>query len=370
MSVTSDLVTDQRVHRAASTLKESGYHVLVVGRRLPQSVALPGRKYRTRRFSLWFVKGPFFYAEYNIRLLFFLLFQKADILHSNDLDTLPANFLASRLKGIPLVYDSHEYFTGVPELINRPKVQRIWKKIERFILPRIKYAYTVNESIARLYKEEYKVDFLSIRNVPEPARYPRRDKALLRRELKLPSDKKIVLLQGAGINIQRGAEEAVLAMQYLEDVLLLIVGSGDVLPVLKKLTTDHQLGQKVMFVGKKAPTELRLYTESADVGISLDKDTNVNYRYSLPNKLFDYIHAGLPVLASNLPEIRKIVEGYAVGRTTESHDPRVIAQHLENLLADETLASYQPALQKAASELNWDLERQKLIQLFNHVQQA
>lgn len=367
MSVTTDLVTDQRVHRAASTLKESGYQVLVVGRRLPGSLALPGRKYRTRRLNLWFNKGPLFYAEYNIRLLFFLLFNKSDVLHSNDLDTLPANYLASRLKGTPLVYDSHEYFTGVPELVNRPKVQAIWKRIERWILPHIRFAYTVNESIARLYKEEYNVDFLSVRNVPEPSRYPKRDKVLLRRELNLPTNRKIVLLQGAGINIQRGAEEAVLAMKYTNDALLLIVGGGDVIAELKKMTVAHQLQEKVKFIPKKPPAELRLYTEAADIGISLDKDTNINYRYSLPNKLFDYIHAGLPVLASNLPEIRKVVEGYSIGRITESHDPEIIAGHLKAMLPDEALAAYRPALDKASSELNWDKERQKLIQLFQHV---
>jgi len=133
------------------------------------------------------------------------------------------------------------------------------------------------------------------------------------------------------------------------------------------MTAAHQLQEKVKFIPKKPPVELRLYTEAADIGISLDKDTNINYRYSLPNKLFDYIHAGLPVLASNLPEIRKVVEGYSIGRITESHDPEIIAGHLKAMLPDEALAAYRPALDKASSELNWDKERQKLIQLFQHV---
>ncbi len=368
ISVTSDLVTDQRVHRAASTLKESGYKVLVIGRRLPNSQELPGKKYRCKRFSLWFHKGPLFYATFNIRLFRFLLFTKTDILLSNDLDTLPANFLVSKLKRIPLVYDSHEYYTGVPELVNRPKVQRFWKRIESFMLPRLRYAYTVNESIARLYKEEYGIEFESIRNVPEPKRYAPRDRDLLRRDLNLPIDKKIVLLQGAGINIQRGAEEAVQAMQYLENTVLLIVGGGDVMPVLKKLVAEYQLGDKVRFEGKKAPSDLVLYTESADLGLSLDKDTNLNYRYSLPNKLFDYINAGIPVLASNLPEVRKIVEGYDIGRIAESHDPKYLAGLISEMLSDTAGATAMKSqLEKAASELNWDRERQKLIDLFKRI---
>lgn len=366
-SVTSDLATDQRVHRAASSLKEAGYKVLVVGRKLPHSGPLPGRKYRTRRFRLWFHHGPLFYAAYNIRLFFFLLFSRADILLSNDLDTLPANYLASKIKGIPLVYDSHEYFTEVPELVNRPRVQAIWKKIESYLLPRIRYAYTVNDSIARLYHDTYKVDFITIRNVPESVRIERRDKQLLRRELGLPADRKIVVLQGAGINIQRGAEEAVAAMQYLEGVTLLIIGSGDVMPVLKEMVAQLTLADKVIFVPKKPPAELRLYTAAADAGLSLDKDTNLNYRYSLPNKLFDYIHAGLPVLASNLPEVRKIIDQYQVGMIAESHDPRTLAGQLQWLLKDETLASFGPALQEAAAALNWELERQKLTELFHAI---
>lgn len=368
ISVTSDLVTDQRVHRAASTLKENGYKVLVIGRRLPNSQDLPGKKYRCKRFRLWFHTGALFYAAYNLRLFRFLLFSKADILLSNDLDTLPANYLASKIKRIPLVYDSHEYFTGVPELVNRPKVQRIWKRIEGMILPGIQHAYTVNESIAGLYRNEYNVAFESIRNVPEPRRFPKRDKELIRREFNLPADKKIVILQGAGINIQRGAEEAVLAMQYLENVLLLIVGGGDVLPVLKKMVTEHHLSDKVRFEGKKPPGELSFYTESADLGLSLDKDTNLNYRFSLPNKLFDYIHAGIPVLASNLPEVRKIVEGYGIGSIAESHDPKELAAKMNNMLHDPSNADQlKKNLEKAADELNWDRERIKLINIFKQL---
>ena len=368
ISVTSDLVTDQRVHRAASTLKESGYKVLVIGRRLPSSADLPGKKYRTKRFQLWFHKGPLFYAQYNLRLFRFLLFAKADILLSNDLDSLPANYLASKIKRIPLVYDSHEYFTGVPELVHRPGIQRIWKKIESMILPHLRYTYTVNDSIARLYNEEYGTSFFSIRNVPEPRRYPQRDRALLRRDRHLPADKKIVILQGAGINIQRGAEEAVLAMQYLENVLLLIVGGGDVMPVLKALVQEHKLEDKVRFEGKKSPTDLAFYTESADLGLSLDKDTNLNYRYSLPNKLFDYIHAGIPVLASNLPEVRKIVEQYGIGKIAESHDPEHIAACIRELLSDSNdQEAMKQNLEAAARELNWDIERQKLINLFKSI---
>lgn len=369
ISVTSDLVTDQRVHRAAATLKEAGFRVLVIGRRLPDSRELPGKKYRCRRFRLWFHKGPLFYANFNIRLFFTLMFESFDLLLSNDLDSLPANYLASKLKGRPLVYDSHEYFTAVPELVHRPKVQRIWKRIESMIVPKLQYAYTVNESIADLYRKEYAVDFKSIRNVPEPHRLPLRDKVILRRELGLPVGKHIVILQGAGINIQRGAEEAVLAMQYLENTLLLIVGGGDVINQLKSMVKQYGLSDKVRFEGKKNPGELVLYTYSADLGLSLDKDTNLNYRYSLPNKLFDYIQAGIPVLASDLPEIKKIVTRYDIGRICPDHDPASLAKHMQEMLDDEQQrAHWKHQLSVAAEELNWDKEKKKFIEIFRNIE--
>ena len=167
VSVTNDTSFDQRVHKTCKTLTESGFDVMLIGRKLPNSIPLQPQVYKVKRFRLWFNKGPFFYACYNLRLFWFLLFKKIDILHANDLDSLLANFLIKKIKKCELVYDSHEYFTGVPELTSRPKVQKIWKKMERNIIPHLKYCITVNQSIAQLYEEEYKVKFEIIRNIPK-----------------------------------------------------------------------------------------------------------------------------------------------------------------------------------------------------------
>jgi glycosyltransferase involved in cell wall biosynthesis len=297
------------------------------------------------------------------------MFESFDLLLGNDLDSLPANYLASKLKGRPLVYDSHEYFTEVPELVHRPTVQRFWKKIESMLVPKLQYAYTVNESIAELFRKEYNVDFKSIRNVPEPHRLPLRDKVILRRELGLPVEKHIVILQGAGINIQRGAEEAVMAMQYMENTLLLIVGGGDVIQQLKSMVKENGLSDKVRFEGKKNPSELVLFTHSADLGLSLDKDTNLNYRFSLPNKLFDYIQAGIPVLASDLPEIKRIVERYEIGRICPDHDPVSLAKLMKEMLEDEQQCDHwKKQLPIAAEELNWDKEKKKFIEIFRNIE--
>lgn len=368
ISVTSDLTTDQRVNRTATTLKEAGYRVLVIGRLLKTSTESSPKRYRTLRFKLWAEKGPLFYAFFNIRLFWFLIWHHADILVSNDLDTLPANFLAAKLKKIPLVYDSHEYFTGVPELSNRPRTQRIWKRIEKICLPNADHAITVNYSIAKIYKQEYNKSFEVIRNVPITTKPFLKDRSSLRTELGLPQDKNIIILQGAGINIDRGAEELVEAMSYLSNYLLLIVGSGDVLPKLKKLVVTNNLKQNVSFIPKQPIDILRKYTAAANLGITLDKDSNINYKYSLPNKIFDYIHAGIPVLASNLPEISKIVAQYNIGKICPDHNPKTIAKYIKEMLqAEDEMKIWEKNTTFAAKELNWDKEKEKLLAIFKKI---
>ena len=130
VSVTNDLTTDQRVAKICNSLTDLNLEVILVGRILKKSIQI-NRNYSTKRFKLWFNKGPLFYANYNIRLFFFLLFTKTDFLWSNDLDTLLANHIISKWKSKKLIFDSHEYFTEVPELIDRPKVQKIWKRLEQ-----------------------------------------------------------------------------------------------------------------------------------------------------------------------------------------------------------------------------------------------
>ena len=364
VSVINDLSTDQRVHKVCNTLQHLGFEVTLVGRKQQLSLPLAKRNYTTKRMFLLFEKGPIFYAEYHLRLFFYLLFHKADVLVSNDLDTLLPNYLISKLKTSNLVYDTHELFCEVPELQANPTKKKIWKRIETRIFPKLKHVFTVNDSIAKIYKDEYKVEVKVIRNVPLLANQTNVVKAS-KQELGIPNDKKVIVLQGAGINMDRGAEEAVQAMQYVNDTILLIIGTGDVISVLKQMVTGLRLDSKVKFVGKVPLEKLMQYTQHADIGLTLDKDTNINYRYSLPNKLFDYIHAGVPVLASDLVEVKKIIQQYKIGDCIENHTPQHIADKLNSMLNDEVrLQIWKKNAKIAAIQLNWDNEELKLVEIY------
>jgi len=360
--VTNDLSTDQRVHKTCMTLQKCGYWVIETGRLLPESLTLE-RSYFTRRKKLWFRKGPQFYAEFNIRLFLYLMSRDVDLIFSNDLDTLPAAYLAAKLRNKRLIYDTHEYYTETPELVNRPLVQLIWKKIEDHIFPKLSDILTVNASIAKLYSDKFNKTVRVSRNIP-PTFAPERLKT--RKELDLPLNKRILILQGTGINVQRGAEETVLAMQYLENIVLLVVGSGDVIPTLKNMVEQHKLQDKVIFKPKMPFAELRQYTMNSDLGLAIDKDTNLNYHFSLPNKLFDYIHSGIPTLSSGLIELKQIIDKYDIGYYIQNHDPKHIASVVESIFADET--RYNTVKQntaKAKEELCWEKEEKVLISVIS-----
>lgn len=359
ISVINDLVTDHRVHKVALSLQKSGYSPVLIGRKLPESQPVK-RSYKTIRFKLWFTKGVLFYAFYNIRLFLYLMICKADIFLSNDLDTLPANFLASCLRQKPLVYDSHEYFTEVPELINRKSIKQIWLKIESLILPKIKYAYTVNQSIADIYNKKYGIDMKVVRNIPIYNRFM----AINDISITLPENKRIIIYQGA-INIGRGIKEMIQAMNYIDDAIFLIVGEGDILDKLKDFTKEKHLNEKVIFAGRIPFNELSAYTLKADLGVSLEKNMGLNYYYALPNKIFDYIHAEIPVLAANLPEMSRIVEGFNVGKCINSHRPEQIAESVNQMLTDENQRYlWKENCRKAKKILTWENEAKKLIEIF------
>ncbi len=362
VSVSNDLYTDNRVHKVCTFLHDSGYDVLLVGRKRRSSVALSPREYQTKRMRLLFETGAAFYAFFNLRLCFFLLFRKCDVLVSNDLDTLLANHIAKKFKrNCTLVYDSHEYFTEVPELVNRPKVQRIWLRIERMIFPKLTKIYTVNASIAKIYTDLYQKDIKVIRNISQ--RWTP-DSVASKKELDIPENCPLIILQGAGINVDRGAEEAVEAMQEINAVLM-IVGDGDVVGQLKDRVKELGLESKVRFYGRRPYLEMMQFTWHADLGLTLDKDTNPNYRFSLPNKVFDYMHATTPIVATNIVEVANVIQTHDIGEVLTELTPKLLAETINEILSDSNRLNRMKAnCQTAAETENWENETKVLAEIY------
>jgi len=359
LSVINDLVTDNRVHKVADSLKRMGFEPVLIGRLLPESHDVE-RDYQTHRMKLLFRKGFLFYLEYNFRLFIHLLWSRIDVFVANDLDTLPANFLASQIKRKPLVYDSHEYFTEVPELIGRPVVKSVWTGFEKLLVPKVDAAYTVCASIAEVYHDLYGVDFKVVRNLPVCSQTEIPSNGTILR----PGSAKIILYQGA-LNLGRGIEAAIRGMQFIDGAVLWLAGDGDLTAQLKQMVAELKLESKVTLLGRLPLHQLHEVTRLADLGISLEEDLGLNYRFALPNKLFDYIQYRVPVLVSNLPEMRKIVDQYQIGAIADTHQRKELAEIIKTALFDqEKRQIWKQNLPKAAAELCWENEEEILKQVY------
>ncbi len=352
ISVTNDLTTDQRVEKTCEALSEIGYDVVLVGRKLKTSLPIQ-KNYKTVRFRLLFNKGFLFYAEFNIRLFIFLLFTKKNLLFSNDLDTLLPNYLLSLLQQKTLVFDSHELFSEIPELVTKPRIKNFWLYLEKKLIPKLKNVITVSNSIKNHYLNLYGVSATVVRNIPKIQKIDPK-------EFDVNTDeKKIILYQGA-VNIGRGIELMIDTMPLLDKYLFIVIGDGDILKELKEKVKLQNLNNKVKFLGKKSPEELKKLTLSASIGMSLEEDLGLNYRYALPNKVFDYLHANIPVIIADLPEMRALIEKYSIGEILTERSPEVLAKIIKQM----TTKSYKKELAMAKEKLNWSEEKKKLTSIF------
>jgi glycosyltransferase involved in cell wall biosynthesis len=357
---TNDLEGDQRLHKMALSLKKMGWAPSLIGRQCKGSKELR-RPYPVERLRLLFNKGPLFYSCFNLRIFIILLLRRAELFVANDLDTLPGVWAASKLRGIPMVYDSHEYFTEVPELVNRKGIKKIWKNIEKFIQPGLSCVITVNDSIAQLFRDEYGNEVSVISNFPsEEAPEPAPGS--------LPpgfSGKPLIIYQGA-VNKGRGLEELLRALPLLPECRIIIAGGGDLLGKIMKMADHMGLSNRIHFTGKLPFEELRWYTRQARIGVSLEQDIGLNYRYSLPNKLFDYMKEGLPVVASDLPEISRVVRESVSGILISDFSPSSLAGAIGKLLEDQQLYSRlsENALSKSAL-YTWEGQEQRLHEIYS-----
>jgi glycosyltransferase involved in cell wall biosynthesis len=357
LTVTNDLTYDQRMHRICTSLTNAGYQVSLIGRSRRFSVPLSSKSYQQKRIKCVFETGKLFYLEYNIRLFFYLIFHRFDIINAIDLDTLLPCYFVSVIKGKPCIYDAHEYFTEVPEVLHRPFIKRTWESLERLIVPRLKYCYTVSESIAQLYQDKYSIPFQTIRNVPVL-----HDEVIRRYD---EEQEQYLIYQGA-LNKGRGLETLIEAMQHV-DCHLYLVGEGDLSEELRYLATQFKVKSKVKFLGYIEPHLLPSITRRAFAGINVSENLGLSYYYSLNNKCFDYIHAGIPSVTNNFPEYQKINEEYEVAVMTELAVSN-LAISINLLLNNSDLyAKLKSNCMKAREEYNWQKEEQKLLEIYSKV---
>jgi len=357
LSVTNDLVTDQRVHRSCMALTEAGYDVSLVGRMLQDSKPLH-RPYHTARMRLLFKKKVFFYAEYNVRLFLRLLFSKCDLYYANDTDTLLANYMAARMRRKPLFFDSHELFPDMPELVGRDKVKHVWEWVERRIVPKTQGRCTISQSVADILKQRYGMEFEVVRNVPL--------RSVLKATPHQPGTKYTLLYQGA-VNVGRGIEETLEAMPFLEDCEFVVAGIGDLYDELRNKAHDMGLDDRVRFLGRLPLEELNKVTLKADLGLAILRHLGNSYYYTLPNRISDFAQCGLPMLATDFPEPRRIIEKYRIGTLLpegEERDPRRLAQAIQDVLREWDAISEedrQERFSKAGEDLCWEHDREVLL---------
>ena len=358
-AVTTDLCFDQRMQRICGSLAAAGYRVQLVGWQRPASLPLTPQPYEQHRLRGWFQKGKLFYLEYNLRLLLYLLGQRAAAWCACDLDTALPMWLRARLGGQPLVYDAHELFTEIPEVVARPAVQRLWRAVEKFVVPRARLAYTVGPALARLFETRYGRAFGVVRNVScyEPAPFPK-------------TTDSYILYQGA-LNVGRGLEQLLDAMPQVEGRLVLC-GEGDCSTALRAQAARLGLlaNGKVDFRGFVLPQQLREVTRQAAVGIMLLENVGMSYYYSLANKFFDYVHAGIPQVLIDFPEYRALNDEFDVAELVPDLAPGTLAAALNRMLPGGDAARYQHLAancRRAAPLLSWQQEAQELRRLWAEV---
>ena len=356
-TVTNDLNFDQRMIRICNSLANNGYKVTLVGRKMPESGELSQRSFRQARLSCFFSKGPLFYAEYNLKLFFWLLFQKTDLICAIDLDTILPCLWASKIKKTARVYDAHELFCEMKEIVTRPSRYKIWKKIEQYAVPQFRNGYTVCAPIADEFKKMYGVSYEVIRNVPMPLATP------------TPANHPapFFIYQGA-VNEGRSFETLIPAMRKA-NAPLKIFGDGNFLEQTKILISQYELGNKVMLMGKLKPEILREQTAQAYAGITLFENNGHSNYLSLANRFFDYINAGIPQICVDYPAYREINRQFEVALLIQDLSSESIADAVNLLLTDSVLYNrLKQNCLEARRLLNWQEEEKKLINFYRCIE--
>lgn len=351
-AVTNDLATDQRMIRICTTLAGAGYRVLLVGRERADSVPLEDRAFEQRRLVCRWQSGPRFYYEFNQKLHQLLLAERPDAINACDLDTLWAGGRAAARLGVPLIFDAHEYFTQVPELAGHPAKQAIWRQLGKHYIPKAATCYTVAPALAEVLGEQYGVEFDVIRNLPTSKKLP-----------STPAKPRRLIYQGV-LNRGRCIELYIDSMVDLPAGLELhLYGDGDIAQELRERAVRSPRAADIVFHGRLAPAALAAHTAQAWLGLNLlNAGDSLNYHYSLANKFFDYMQAGIPSLNSPLPEYQRILSNHPAGRCLT---PDRLVEGITQLYHDDELYHAMHLAALAAKKVyHWEAEEANLLAIY------
>ncbi len=359
-AVTNDTLSDQRMDRICKSLISDGYKVTLVGRKF-ESSSLKVHKdlIHVVLLHVYFQKGPLFYFEYNLKLAFFLLFKSYDIGGAIDLDTIPGIRLATWLQRKKMTFDAHEFYTTTPELHNRNVKKAIWRILEKLFIRRIDLCYTVNKSLAQIFKDRYKMDFHIIRNVPlydeKPITSPK----------SIQNVNPVILLYQGVINKGRGVEIYVEAIESLPTCHLWLAGDGDLFMEIQEIISGHPCKDRISLLGKVPPDELKILTLKSHIGLNILSEDSESYYFSLANKFFDYMHAGLPTINSRYPEYVKIIEKYNTGLLINHYTTKELVHAVQWLIDNPNEYSrLSKASLDARKYFSWQNEELKLKEIY------
>lgn len=341
------------MQRICGTLQQNGYDVTLIGRASKKSPTLSQQIFKQKRLRCRFASGPLFYIEYNFKLFFYLLFQRTDVVCAIDLDTILPIYFASVFRNSKRVYDAHEYFTEMKEIVSRPKIHKVWLRVEMFAVPRFQHGYTVNQTIADLFREKYSVHYAVVRNFAK--------KTTAQNTIIDPQP--FILYQGA-VNEGREFEALIPAIKKVRYPLH-IYGSGNFVARVKQLIKENNVEDKVIYFGKKTPAELREITPTAYLGILLMDRHSMNNYYSLANRFTDYMMAGIPQVCVDFPEYRRLNDQYGFADLIDEVTPDNLAAHINHMI---DYPDYRNQLGRnainASTYLCWEEEEKVLIQFY------
>jgi glycosyltransferase involved in cell wall biosynthesis len=364
---------DARVRREAKALQEGGHDVVVVhlprAGQEPRGASAEGYEIRSAAAAnpATAVPGAARRALAAARIARIARRERPDAIHAHDAAMLAPGRVAVRRSGAMLVYDSHELATEVP-YHSRPWSGLV-SALERLVVPRCDAVITVSDGIAERLQEKYGLSERPtvVRNLPDLP--PPRDAdgiEQLRESLGVDAAP-LVLHQGA-VAADRGCETLLRSLEHLDGAHLVFLGAeGQYVEGLRRLSTELDLDSRVHFHAPVPLADLLSYSSQADVGVTLLEDTSENHRLALPNKAFEYIAAGIPVVASDLPELRRLIERYAIGWSADPADPVAVAGALRQAIASRDNGELRARLARAAEELSWRREKGRLLELYERL---